>query len=94
MHLSVTVGESSKPRYIKICLHIASRNSATSLALCRSSRPKVFCKKEVLKMFAKLTGKHLCQGLFFNTVAGLGKTKLTNFSPFLTSMLSGTSLVL
>ena len=24
----------------------------------------------VLKSFAKLTGKHLCQGLFFNQVAG------------------------
>ena len=25
----------------------------------------------VLRNFAKLTGKHLCQGLFFNKVAGL-----------------------
>ena len=25
----------------------------------------------VLKNFAKLTGKHLCQGLIFNKVAGL-----------------------
>ena len=28
-------------------------------------------KKGVLKNFAKFTGKHLCQGLFFNKVAGL-----------------------
>ena len=35
----------------------------------RSSRPEVFCKKGVLKSFAKFTGKHLCQGLFFNKVA-------------------------
>ena len=34
----------------------------------RSSRPEVFCKKGVLKNFAK-TGKHLC--LFFNKIAGL-----------------------
>ena len=31
----------------------------------RSSRPEVFCKKGVLKDFAKFTGKHLCQRLFF-----------------------------
>ena len=28
-------------------------------------------KKGFLKNFAKFTGKHLCQGLFFNKVAGL-----------------------
>ena len=28
-------------------------------------------KKCVLRNFAKLTGKHLCQSLFFNKVAGL-----------------------
>ena len=27
----------------------------------RSSRPKMFCKKGVLKNFTKFTGKHLCQ---------------------------------
>ena len=32
----------------------------------RSSHPEVFCKKGVLRNFAKFTGKHLCQGLFFN----------------------------
>ena len=36
-----------------------------------SSRPEVFCKKVVLRNFAKVTGKHLCQALFFNKVAGL-----------------------
>ena len=28
-------------------------------------------KKGVLRNFAKFTGKHLCQSLFFNKVAGL-----------------------
>ena len=28
-------------------------------------------KKDVLRNFAKFTGKHLCQSLFFNKVAGL-----------------------
>ena len=37
----------------------------------RSSRQEVFCKKGVLRNFAKLTGKHLCQSLFFNKVADL-----------------------
>ena len=29
----------------------------------------MFCKNGVLKNFAKLTGKHLCQNLFFKKVA-------------------------
>ena len=37
----------------------------------RSSRPGVFCKKGVLRSLTKFTGKHLCQSLFFNKVAGL-----------------------
>ena len=37
----------------------------------RSSRPEVFCKKVVIRNFAKFTGKHLCQGVFFNKVVGL-----------------------
>ena len=41
--------------------------------LGRSSRPEVFCKKGVLRNIAKLTGKHLCQSLFFNKVSGLCK---------------------
>ena len=36
----------------------------------RNSRPEVFCKKCVLRDFAKFTGKHLYQRLFFNEVAG------------------------
>ena len=39
--------------------------------ILRSSRPKVFCKKNVLKNFSKFTGKHLHQRLFFNKVADL-----------------------
>ena len=37
----------------------------------RSSRPKAFCKKVVLRNFAKFTGNQLCQNLFFSKVAGL-----------------------
>ena len=42
----------------------------------RSSRPKVFCKKGVLRNFEKFTRKHLCQSLLFNKVAGLRPTTL------------------
>ena len=37
---------------------------------CKSSRPDVFCEKGVLRNYAKFTGKHVCQSLFFNKVAG------------------------
>ena len=39
--------------------------------LYRSSLSEVFCKKGVLRNFTKFTGKHMCQSLFFNKVAGL-----------------------
>ena len=38
--------------------------------------PEVLCKKGILRNFATFTGKHLCQSLFFNKVAGL---KVCNF---------------
>ena len=41
----------------------------STMAKFRSSRPEVFCKKGVLKNFAKFTWKYLCQSLFFNKVA-------------------------
>ena len=36
----------------------------------RSSLPEALCQQGVIRNFAKLTGKHLCQSLFFNSVAG------------------------
>ena len=42
----------------------------------RSSRPETFCKKVVLRDFAKFTAKHLCQSLFLNKVAGFIKKRL------------------
>ena len=38
---------------------------------CRSSHRRCSVRKGVLRNFAKFTGKHLCQSLFFNKVAGL-----------------------
>ena len=40
-------------------------------AKLQKQQPEVFHKKATLKNFAKFTGKHLCQSLFFNKVAGL-----------------------
>ena len=37
----------------------------------RSSCLEIFCRKGFLRNFAKFTGKHLCQSLFFTKVAGL-----------------------
>ena len=44
-----------------------------SVHLCkfRSSLPEVYCKKGILGKFAKFTGKHLCQRIFFNKFASL-----------------------
>ena len=60
----------------------------------RSSHLEVFCRKGVLRNFKKFTGKHLCQSLLFNKVAGLRTVTLlkkrfwyrcfpVNFSKFL-----------
>ena len=39
--------------------------------IARSSDADVFCKRGVLRNFAKLTRKHIRQRIFFNKVAGL-----------------------
>ena len=60
----------------------------------RSSRLEVFCRKGGLRNFEKFKGKHLCQSLRFNKVAGLRTVTLlkrrfqyecfpVNFSKFL-----------
>ena len=41
------------------------------LTIKRSSHLGAFCKKGVAKNFPKFTGRHLCQSLFFNKVAGV-----------------------
>ena len=46
------------------CSGVHRKNSSTFLlfwAENRSSRPDVFCKKVILRSFAKFTGKQLCQ---------------------------------
>ena len=41
------------------------------LKLFRNSHQRCSIKKDVLTNFAKFTGKHLCQSLFFNKVVGI-----------------------
>ena len=43
----------------------ASDSGFYILCSLRSSRPEVFCRKSVLRNFAKFTGKHLCQSFLF-----------------------------
>ena len=47
----------------------------------RSSRQEVFCKKRALRNFERFTGKHLCQSLFFNKVAGIEITTSDRWKP-------------
>ena len=37
---------------------------------CRNSHRRCSIRKDALRNFTKFTGKHLCQSLFFNKVAG------------------------
>ena len=53
----------------------------------RSSNPEVFCRKGVLRSFAKFTGKHLCQSIFLNKVAGVRPATLLTKNTFLTKHL-------
>ena len=57
-------------------------------ASVRSNHQMCSVKKGVLRNFTKFTGKHLCQSVFFNKVAGLR----LNFAKFLrTPFLQNTS---
>ena len=40
---------------------VSNFQDLSDIQLFRSSRPEVFCKKDVLRNFPKLTGKLLCQ---------------------------------
>ena len=57
------------------------RSSERASERDRSSRPEVFCKKRVLKNFAKFPGKRLRQSLFLNKFAGLRPATWHKFFP-------------
>ena len=48
------------------------KNSPGLCYIYRSSHRRCSVRKGVLTNFAKFAGKHLCQSLFLNKVAGLG----------------------
>ena len=50
-----------------VCIFITQNTNRKNLE--QKQPPEVFCKKGVLKNFAKSTGKHLCQSLLFNNKA-------------------------
>ena len=47
-----------------------------AFCLYRSSHRRCSIKKDVFQNFTKFTGKHLCQSLFFDNVAGLKSVTL------------------
>ena len=51
--------------------HLWYRLNESIFLIKRSSHPEMFCKNSIPKNFTKLTGKHLCQSLFFIKIAGL-----------------------
>ena len=64
---------------IKNCSTALQAFSFRSLSLCiRSSHRSCSLKRGVLRDFAKLTEKHLCQSLLFNKVAGLQCCEISN----------------
>ena len=67
----------------KKCNQCLKQTSGYSLKISDSNiqkQPPKFCKKGVLKNFAKFTEKQLCQSLFFNKVASCFPV---NFAKFL-----------
>ena len=66
--------------YVSSLCKKAVRKVSVLSRLSRSSHPEVFCKKGVLRNFAKFTGKPLCQSLFFNKVPSKKGTLAQVFS--------------
>ena len=60
---------------LSLCYHLC-------FCICKSSDPEVFCKKDVLRNFVKLTERHLCQSLFLKkeTLAQMFSCKFCKIS--------------
>ena len=67
MSHKTTSGKTPRKLAILSCIKPGDFRFATWLS---SSCQEVFCEKGVLRNFTEFTGKHLCQSLFFNKVAG------------------------
>ena len=57
-------------RVIVKLIYASSMNRKLVQKTWQKQPPKVFYEKDVLENFAKFIGKHLCQSLLFNKVAG------------------------
>ena len=57
-----------------LCLYKASMFFISSLqgGISQKQPPEMFCKKRVLRNFAKFTGKHMCQRLFLINLQASG----------------------
>ena len=64
-------------------VHGVKSFSKSSLNFDRSRSPEVFCKKDVLKNFAKLTGKNPFQSLSFSKKRGFIKKRGSGKGVFL-----------
>ena len=64
---------STKSQYIRTTPPVLSRSFETTFTTIRSSHQRCSMKKGVLRNFAKFTGKHLCQSLFFNNFLEISK---------------------
>ena len=54
-----------------LCLFLFLNHFQIRKSVKQKQPPEILFKKGVLRNFAKFTGKHLCQSLFFNKIAGL-----------------------
>ena len=70
LYLNIMLEKFKESRNERTNLELYSLTFLKHLNVYRSSSPEVFCEKGVLRNFGKLTGKHLCQSLFFSKVAG------------------------
>ena len=59
-----------------VFIKFSCQKMSSIFSLFRSSHRRYSVRKGVLRNFAKFTGKHLCQSLFFNKVAGLRSAAL------------------
>ena len=61
---------------LKMMRNVFNFTLKLSSCLRQKQPPEVFCKKGVIRNLAKFTGKHLCQSLFLNKVAGAACRRL------------------
>ena len=54
---------------------------------CKSSCPKMFYKKGILKNFAKFTGKYLRRNLYFISVIGLQTLEVAGYKPLVSLLM-------